>query len=260
MGVVHAHRPPLPVATGPSPVHALAPHVKIVATLLFVAAVVCTPRQQVWAFGVHAAVLAAVAAVAHVPARVVLPRLVLELPFLLFAVVLPFVARGDRVEVLGLVHLSVDGLWAAWNLLVKGLLGVTASVLLVATTPVDGLLRGLEKLRVPPVFTAVAGSMLRYVGVIEAQMRRMQVARVSRGHDPRWIWQARAVAATLGTLFVRTFERGERVHLAMVSRGYTGSMPVLRPVPDAPATAWGAALAVPAVAAVTSAVAAGWLP
>jgi cobalt/nickel transport system permease protein len=110
------------------------------------------------------------------------------------------------------------------------------------------------------VVTAIAGSMLRYLGVVEGQMRRMQVARISRGHDPRWIWQAHAVASTVGALFVRTFERGERVHLAMVSRGYAGSMPAVRPLPAAGAAGWGAALLVPAVAALVAAGAAGWLP
>ena len=253
------HLAPLSVP-GPSPVHAAAPHVKVVATLLFVVAVVCTPRQQVWAFAVHAALLAAVAVLARVPARALLPRLVVEVPFLAFALFLPFVAQGERVEALGLVSVSVDGSWAAWNILAKGVLGLTASLLLVATTPADDLLRGLEKLGVPPVVTAIAGSMLRYLGVIGGQMRRMQVARISRGHDPRWIWQARAVSSTVGALFVRTYERGERVHLAMVSRGYTGSMPVLRPLPPATAAGWAAALSLPVVAALTTAGAAGWLP
>ncbi|HRE03653.1 MAG TPA: CbiQ family ECF transporter T component, partial [Ilumatobacteraceae bacterium] len=44
---------------------------------------------------------------------------------------------------------------------------------------------------------------------------------------PRWLWQARPIAASLGTLFVRSYEHGERVHLAMLSRGFTGSMPSL---------------------------------
>ena len=52
---------------------------------------------------------------------------------------------------------------------------------------------------------------------------------------------------------------GERVHLAMVSRGYTGTMPAVRPRPAATAAGWAAALAVPAVAALTAAGAAGGL-
>ena len=53
----------------------------------------------------------------------------------------------------------------------------------------------------------------------------MRVARISRGHDPRLITQAGATARGIGTLFLRSYERGERVHLAMLSRGWTGAMP-----------------------------------
>lgn len=254
MGAGHLH--PLSVP-GPSPLHALRAHTKVVATLLFVLAVVTTPREAFWAYGVHALVLIGLARLGRVPARVMARRMVLELPFLAFAVLLPFVASGPDVEVLGL-HLSQDGLWAAWNVLAKGTLGLASSLVLVATTPTVDLLQGLERLRVPPVFTAIASFMLRYVEVIAAELRRMQVARISRGHDPRWIWQLRAMASTVGALFVRTFERGERVHLAMVARGYEGTMPSTG-APSATATEWSTVLLVPLAAALVSTAAWGAL-
>jgi cobalt/nickel transport system permease protein len=68
------------------------------------------------------------------------------------------------------------------------------------------------------------GFMIRYVDVVSDEMRRMRIARESRGftaRDPRH-WPV--VARSLGALFIRSYERGERVHLAMVSRGYTGSL------------------------------------
>ena len=151
-------------------------------------------------------------------------RLVLELPFLAFAFFLPFIGRGERVDVFGL-SLSVDGLWGAWNILVKGTLGVAASSVLVATTDTRDILRGLERLHLPKVFVAIASFMLRYLEVIAGEMRAMRVARLSRGDDPRWIGQARGVAASAGTLFVRSYERGERVYLAMAACGYDGTMP-----------------------------------
>ena len=61
--------------------------------------------------------------------------------------------------------------------------------------------------------------MLRYVDVIAGEARRMRMARVSRGHDPRFLWQVGATARGVGALFLRSYERGERVHLAMLSRG-----------------------------------------
>lgn len=211
---------------GDSPVHRLGPQCKVAAAILFVFAVVATPREAFWAYAAYAVLLAAVAAVAHVPPVVVARRLRVELPFVAFAFLLPFVGTGERTHVLG-VSLSVDGLWGGWNILVKATLGIACTVLLVSTTPVPALLHGLERLKVPRVFTAIAGFMVRYLDVVTGELRRMSVARQARGYDPRWLWQARAVASSAGALFVRSFERGERVHLAMLSRGYTGALPVL---------------------------------
>jgi cobalt/nickel transport system permease protein len=211
---------------GASTVHRSRPELKIAATVAFIAAVVATPREAAWAFGLHAAVLAGAVAAAGLPPRLVARRMRIELPFLAFAVFLPIVGTHPRVDVLG-VPLSEPGLWAAWNIAAKGTLGVAASVVLAATTTVPDLLRGLERLRVPRVLTSIAGFMVRYLAIVVDEGRRMHVARQSRGYEPRWIWQARGVAASAGTLFVRAFERGERVHLAMLSRGYTGTMPRL---------------------------------
>ena len=244
MGTGHAHPLYLP---GASPLHRARPQCKVAASLLFVLAVVATPREAVWAYGLYALLLVGLARAGRVPLRLLARRLVIEVPFLLFAVLLPVVGQGERVEVLGL-PLAREGLWAAWNILVKGTLGVTASLIVAATTPIPELLRGLERLRLPRAFTSVAGFMVRYADVIADDLRRMRVARLSRGYDPRWIWQARAVAATAGALFIRSYERGERVYLAMVSRGYAGSMPVLEDL-AASRRQWLAALAVPAAAA-----------
>jgi cobalt/nickel transport system permease protein len=119
---------------------------------------------------------------------------------------------------------------------------------------VPELLRGLERLRLPAALTSVAAFMVRYADVIVDEVRRMRIARISRGYDPRWIWQARAVAASAGTLFIRSYERGERVYLAMVSRGYSGAMPVLQDL-AATRAQWLAALSVPAAAALVAATA-----
>jgi cobalt/nickel transport system permease protein len=255
VGAGHAH--PLYLA-GTSPLHRARPQCKIAASVAFVLAVVATPREAFWAFGLYALALAGLAALGRVPLGLLARRLVIELPFLAFAVFLPVVGRGERVEVLG-VPLAAGGLWAAWNIVVKGTLGVAASAIVAATTPVAELLGGLERLRLPRALTTIAGFMIRYADVIGDEVRRMRIARISRGHDPRWIWQARAVASSAGTLFIRSYERGERVYLAMVSRGYAGSMPVLQDL-AATRAQWLAAMSVPATAALVAATAWGLRP
>ncbi|HVM26104.1 MAG TPA: cobalt ECF transporter T component CbiQ [Mycobacteriales bacterium] len=236
---------------GTSLVHRLPPECKLLAVFAFVLAVVATPREQFWAFGVFALVLVAVARLAQVPLLLLLRRLVIEVPFVLFAVLLPFVSQGERVDVLG-VSLSESGLLAGFNILAKATLGATATILLATTTDVRGLLRGLERLRLPRSFLAILSFMIRYADVIAGEMQRMKVARASRGYDPRSLLQARALAASAGALFLRAYERGERVYLAMVSRGWTGSMPMLDER-RATSSQWATALALPAAAVVISA-------
>jgi cobalt/nickel transport system permease protein len=221
VGAGHAH--PLYLDRA-GPLHRLAPEAKIAAVLLFTIVVVLTPPTEFAAFGGYALLLAAVTAAARVPVGWLLKRASIELPFVLLAVALPFLGHGERVEWLGM-SLSVGGLHGAWNIFAKGTLGVLASLLLAATTTMRDLILGLDRLRVPSVFTQIATFMLRYIDVLADDARRMRIARLSRGYDPRFLWQAKAFAVGIGSLFLRSYERGERVYLAMVSRGYTGRLP-----------------------------------
>ena len=252
MAAGHAHPLHRP---GDSPVHRLPAEVKVVAAVLGVVFVVATPREAFWVFAGHLAVLAAIWVVARIPPGWIATRALIEAPFVVLAVLLPFTGEGPRVEWLGL-SLSEPGLLGAWNILVKGTLGVLTSLTLAATTSMPDLLVGLQRLRAPAIVVTIATLMLRYVDVIAAEARRMRLARIARGHDPRFLWQVGATARGVGSLFVRSYERGERVHLAMLSRGWSGRMPRLT---DAPATRrqWLAGLT-PAAAALALAVT-GWI-
>lgn len=252
MGAGHAHKL---YREGRSPVHALPPQCKLAAVLCFVLVVVSTPREAVWAFGGYAAVLAAVAAVARIPAGYLLRRLLIEIPFVAFAVLMPFVADGERVAVLGM-ELSRPGLWGAWNILAKGTLGVAASVLLASTTELRALLLGLQRLRMPPLLVQIASFMIRYGDVITDEMRRMRIARQSRGFEARGVRQWGVLAKSAGALFIRSYERGERVHLAMISRGYAGTMPVIDDM-TATRAQWLSAAALPLTALVVCLT--GWI-
>jgi cobalt/nickel transport system permease protein len=220
--------------------------VKIAAMVLFVVAVVATPREAFWAYGLYAALMMGVIVLAELPLRTVGKRMLIELPFVLFAFLLPFLGGGERIDVLG-VAVSREGLWGAWTILSKASLGIAASIILSATTTVPDILSGLDRLRVPRVITAIAGFMIRYLDVVISELNRRRTAMAARGYEPRWIWQNRALASSAGALFIRSYERGERVYAAMVARGYEGHMPRLRGR-AASGVSWAAGLAVPAVA------------
>lgn len=244
------HRRALPRTTATSAAARLSPETKVVAALVFVATAVVTRREAVWAFIVLAGLVVFAAMAVYLPLRVLSRSLLFELPFVAFALLMPFVGRGRRVAV-GPVHLSVAGLWSGWSVLAKGSLGVTATAVLVATTTTPDIVRGVERLHAPKILTAIASFMLRYLEVLRGEAARMRIARISRGDDPRFVWQARALAGTSAALFVRAFERGERVHLAMAARGFTGTLPRAA-TGTASGRDWMVALAVPAAAVCVS--------
>jgi cobalt/nickel transport system permease protein len=231
------------------PLHRFAPQCKLVGAVLFTFAVVSTPREQIWAFALQASLLSLVAIVGRVPLWFIVRRLTIELPFIAFAFLLPIVGESPRVDVLGL-QLSEPGLWAAWNIVIKGTLGVATTIVLAATTPVPHILAGLERLKMPRLLVGVMSFMVRYGDVVGDEMRRMRIARESRGYNPRWIWHAKALTQSTGALFIRSYERGERVYLAMEARGYNGSLPARESATSR--SHWGICLLLPALATAVS--------
>lgn len=235
---------------GSGVVHRLPPHVKLVAVVTFALVVVATPVHAGWAWAAYAGFLVlvlAAAALARLTPRRLVRGLAVELPFVVFALLLPFVSRGPRVEVAGL-SLSESGLAAGGGLLAKATLSVLAATVLAATTEARELLRGLERLRLPAALVQILSFMIRYADVVSGELRRMRVARESRGFRPRHLGALRVLGPAAASLFVRSYERGERVHLAMLSRGYTGRLAGAPAAAVAPRQ-WVAGLSLPLAAA-----------
>jgi cobalt/nickel transport system permease protein len=219
MGTAHGH---LLHYHGHSVVHRTPPHLKLVALLVFVVSVVAAPNDWYAAFAGLLLLLLVVIGLSGVPPTYLLKRMVVELPFLVFALLMPLVSSGPQVDVLG-VAVSRPGLAAAAGLLMKGTLGVLASLTLAATTPPQDILRGLDRLRMPSQLVQIMAFMVRYLDVVGDELRRMRVALTSRGFTARNPLHWPVLARAAGALFIRSYERGERVHLAMLARGYSGT-------------------------------------
>ena len=189
-----------------SPVHRLPAQTKVVAVLLVVLAVVLTPAGAWAVLGVQAALVALVASLARLPGGLVLRRMSVELPFVVFALLMPVVATGPTTQ-LGPITVSQAGLLGGATLLVKATVGVLAAVVLAATTEARALLAGLERLRLPAVLVAILSFMLRYVVVIAEELRRTRLAREARGGGGARDRLA-AVAGGVGTRFVADLRAG----------------------------------------------------
>ena len=220
------------------------------AVLAFIVVSVATPITRWQAFIAYFLAIFAVSLVAKIPTLTLLTRALIEIPFIFFAILMPFFGTGEKFEIAG-IELYREGLLAGTSIVVKGTLGVLAAVILSTTTTAREILRGLERLKLPAVMVQIASFMLRYVNVISDEMERMKVARESRGFIATGIKHWKVIATSAAALFIRSYERGERVHLAMLSRGFDGNLPTL--VTDTVTKKhWVSALFVPVLALIFS--------
>jgi cobalt/nickel transport system permease protein len=220
-----------PVGDLAGPVHGLDPRAKIVGLTTVTLVAVSAP---IAAWPVHlacAVVLTMVIAVARIPARTIWRRARVVLPPVLFvAAFVPFFRAGGTAYSLGPLTVSEAGLAVLAAVAAKATIGTVGAVVLGATTSFPAVLRGLDALRVPRAFTLIAAFMYRYLFVIAEEAQRMRTALSSRAYAPRHALQAAPIGRAATALFLRSYGRGERVHRAMLARGYTGSMPELAPL------------------------------
>ena len=160
---------------------------------------------------------------------------------------MPFFGSGEKVQV-GPFDLYREGLIAGSGIVVKGTLGVMTAIILSTSTTAREILRGLERLKLPALMVQIASFMLRYVNVVNDEMERMKVARESRGFEATGLKHWKVLATAAGALFIRSYERGERVHLSMLSRGYEGVLPH-EEQPHVESSVWIKAMMYPFVAA-----------
>ncbi len=197
------------------------------ATLALVTAVVLVPRDSWTAYALFFMLIAALLAASRIPPPYVLKRSLVVLPFaLMVGVFLPFFGGGSPVwsADIGNWHITVtrEGLTLFGGMLAKSWLSVLALILLAATTTVTSLLKGLEQLRAPSIMVMLLSFMYRYLFVISDEAERLSMARNSRSFGGGVRLHARTLGYMAGTLFLRSYERGERIYGAMLARGFDG--------------------------------------
>ncbi len=216
---------------GSSAIHAVDARVKLPAALAYIFAVTLTPAGHWPALGLLALPLLAAVALSRLPPLLVLRRSALALPFLLAAVPLLFTRQGEALFSVPLFGwtASREGLEAVLSILAKSWLSVVAAVLLTATTPAAELLRAMRSLGLPRLLVATVSFMYRYLFVIGEEAIRLIRARDSRSArvpgqraGGGLAWRAKVLGQMVGSLFLRSYERSERVYAAMQARGYDG--------------------------------------
>jgi cobalt/nickel transport system permease protein len=201
---------------GGSPVHRRDPRAKIVALLVFLIVLGTTHRALLPTAAGTFLLLVGALIWARVPLGAALARAALVLPFTLIFALISWLA-GDPERAMALVA--------------KSYLSALAVLVVVSTTPLPSLLRGLELIGAPGFVLLVGQFLYRYLFVIAEEAQQMSQAAAARGASARR-WAAggarfRAAAGALGVLFARSYGRAEHIHWAMLARGFQGRFQTL---------------------------------
>ncbi len=238
---------------GTSPLHRLDARVKLVVTVAYIAsASLLPPRYWPGYLGLAVLVFGAIG-LSRVPLRVALQRSLVAVPFALMAAAsLPFTRPGPVLVSVGIgpwqLVATIPGLAAALEVLGRSWLSLLAAGLLAATTPFGELAAALRALGLPALLVALIWALFRYLFVLVEEAGRLWRAREARsaqgpmGGGGRVGWRARVLGGMVGSLFVRSYERSERVYQAMLARGFDGEVRAPAPRPLSPAD-WRAGVA-----------------
>jgi cobalt/nickel transport system permease protein len=226
--------------TGESPIHHLDPRVKVVMTVLFILSNVLLPDGAWLAFALAWGLILLISVLAGLGLGYALKRSFVALPFALAAVTVVFNLPGEPLFVwkLGPWHLVATdaGMIRFASIVIRTWLSVQMAILLTATTRFPDLMHALEHLRVPQLLVAIISFMYRYLFVITDEAMRLMRARESRSAQPASgggggsiSWKARVTGNMVGQLFLRSYERSDRVYNAMLARGYNGQFLTINP-------------------------------
>lgn len=208
------------LAEGDTVIHRLDARAKVLVTLVFIVSVVSVNKYELSALLPFFIFPAVMVSRGNIPAMFVAKKVVLVIPFAL--VIGIFNPLFDQDPLVRLGSLSISGGWISYfSVIVRALLTVSASIILVSVTGFAAICRALEQLGAPQVFAVQLLFLYRYIFVLMEEGSRLSRARDLRsfGGNGRGM---RPYGSLIGNLLLRTWERAERIHVAMLARGFTG--------------------------------------
>jgi cobalt/nickel transport system permease protein len=221
-------------------IHGLDPRVKVVVTIVFIVSNALLPDGAWIAFVFAWLFLILLNALSQLGIAYTLKRSLIALPFALIAVTILFSIPGEPIASFKLLMWNFTitdmGFLRFVSILIRSWLSVQLAILLVATTRFPDLIHAFEHLRVPAILTTIIAFLYRYLFVLTDEVIRLLRARESRSAATAGnrsgggvLWRAKVAGNMAGQLFLRSYERSDRIYNAMLSRGYTGHLYTLNP-------------------------------
>jgi cobalt/nickel transport system permease protein len=205
----------------------LTPHIRLVGVLGMLLAIAFTPNAHWATWMIYGCGILWLLRFSQVDLFKLCERMAVESVFVSVALLgMLFRDGGEVLWHWGWFKITTLGLTIFGSVACKLLLSLLLLNLLTLTIPVPILLQSLSILKVPPLLIAILGSMYRYLDVLVEEFATMGRAATARNLMNGKHWQRLVIGNMIGSLFLRTYDRGNRIHQAMIARGYQGFVPL----------------------------------
>lgn len=218
-------------------IHRLDPRVKVLVTVIYIVSNALLPDKAWMAYLIAWLFLLIANQLSQLGITYTFKRSFIALPFALIAITVLFSVEGNPLIKITESYIITDnGLLRFISILIRSWLSVQMAILLVASTRFPDLIHALTHLKVPAILTTIIAFLYRYLFVLTDEVYRMLRARESRSGAVTTyksgggvLWRAKIAGDMAGQLFLRSYERSDRIYNAMLSRGYAGHLYTLNP-------------------------------
>lgn len=210
-------------------IHRLDPRIKLLTTLIFVVSVVSFGKYEVTKLIPFIMYPVVLIALGNLPPVYLFKKILLAAPFAFcIGIFNPFL---DREIMIHLGTIGISGGWVSFtSIMIRFVLTVSAALVLISCTGLTSVCMAMEKLGSPRSFAVQLLFLYRYIFVLTDEASRMVRARALRTFGGKGGMGLGVYASMIGQLLLRTLDRAQRIHLAMLCRGFDGEIRVVRPL------------------------------
>jgi len=213
------------LASKNSPIHNLEGRIKLISTILII--LTCVIAKELFIPIILEIMLLILLKIADLSYWDSAKRLLMLLPFGGAIIIFhPFIQPGNIIWSYSWLHITDFGLNWAILLLTRMIVSLTAIILYSSTTPLQEMASSFRKLKMPRDLAMILSIMVRFLFLFVDELAAIRKSQKSRNFsihskNTSYKWRVKQVGYTIGMMFLKSYEQGERVHKSMVSRGFS---------------------------------------
>ena len=203
---------------------------KLISAVLAIITIILIPAQNYLHFALLVLWLIIIIHKSHKSIGFYMMRIAAIYPMIFFMTfLLPFTKSDTAVNTdilfsIGSINIYQYGINMFLDINIRSILIFTCSLVTIHETSLDSTLKVLSTMRIPKWIEAIIIYMQRFIHLIGSEFNRIHMAFTARAFNMNFFGRIKATGKLSLVYFTRLLERSERSHMAMLSKGFNGTI------------------------------------